>query len=82
MIFVGLVDTNEKDSDIIDFGIIIQCQHVIVSHGTFGLWAALLSANGTNVMPRTTSTYNGQSIILSESAALTSSKYEEWFTYL
>ena len=54
MVFVGMIETNHTHSDIIDFGILTMCDHLILSHGTFGIWSALLSKNSinnTHVMP-------------------------------
>ena len=56
--FVGKIDEGlaglltKEESVGIDFGILTQCAHLIISQGTFGLWAALLSKveNHTHIM--------------------------------
>ena len=48
MVFVGMIETNHTHSDIIDFGILTMCDHLILSHGTFGIWSMLLSKNSIN----------------------------------
>ena len=46
-----MVDSKEENSDVIDFGILTLCDHLVLSHGSFGLWAALLSKSETDIMP-------------------------------
>ena len=56
--FVGKIDEGleglltKEQSVGIDFGILTQCDHLIISQGTFGFWAALLSKveNNTHIM--------------------------------
>ena len=48
MAFIGMFDSDENNSDIIDFGILTKCDHLILSHGTFGLWTAILTNKNEN----------------------------------
>ena len=58
LLFVGKIDDGleglltKEESVGIDFGTLTQCDHLIISQGTFGLWAALLSKaeNNTHIM--------------------------------
>ena len=53
--FVGTIDEGisglltKEETVGIDFGILTLCDHLIISHGTFGLWAALLSKHAKKV---------------------------------
>ena len=55
--FVGTIDQAlegkipKHASSVIDLAILAACDHVIVSHGTFGMWAAFLaSSDNTHIM--------------------------------
>ena len=53
--FVGTIDEGisglltKEETVGIDFGILTLCDHLIISHGTYGLWAALLSKHAEKV---------------------------------
>lgn len=36
-------DENDVESAAVDFGVLVECDHVIVTYGTFGIWAAHLA---------------------------------------
>ena len=46
--FVGTIDIglqgllSRENTTGIDFAILASCDHIILSHGTFGMWAAFL----------------------------------------
>ena len=80
--FIGNVDSDEENSDLIDFGILTKCDHLILSHGTFGLWSALLSSkNNNHIIPMDTKNENGAYSIYDESRALLSSSTKN-FIYM
>ena len=49
--FIGTIGQMKESSEV-DFSILLSCDHIILSHGTFGLWAALLSSEDKiHIMP-------------------------------
>merc|ERR1712241_622265 len=57
VVFIGTIDQalngkiHKHQSTGIDLVILSSCDHVIISHGTYGIWAAFLASNGnTHIM--------------------------------
>ena len=50
----------------VDFAILTLCDHVVVSHGTFGMWAAFLSSNENTHIMATPLDNNNQTIFIEE----------------
>ena len=75
--FVGNISTQNEDKDLIDFGILTLCDHMILSHGTFGMWAALLASNeNVHLLP-----HINQSNTLEEERIYNSSDFKN-FVYI
>ena len=80
--FIGEIESNETDAHLVDFGILTKCDHLILSHGTFGLWAAILSSkDNLHVMPFKTFNNKGEDQILEETSAIMSSGFDN-FLYM
>ena len=81
--FIGQKRSDRNDSFLVDFGILIKCDHLILSHGTFGMWAALLSTNKNkyHIMPLGMKNGRGQNVKLPEMESLESSIYQN-FIYM
>ena len=80
--FIGGIESHDADAHLVDFGILTKCDHVILSHGTFGLWAAILSSKENHhIMPFKTIHKNGEDFILEETSAIMSSGFDN-FLYM
>ena len=57
----------------------MKCDHVILSHGTFGLWGALLSSKkNQHVMPVSVRNKEGKQTFLDEATAIMTSGYRNF----
>ena len=67
------------ESDLVDFAILMKCNHVILSHGTFGLWAAILSSKvNEHIIPMSVKNDMGQNEVLEEANSVISSGFENF----
>ena len=63
----GLDGTLTKEETTgVDFAILTLCDHVVVSHGTFGMWAAFLASNENTHIMATPLDSNNQTIFIEE----------------
>ena len=70
-VFVLDLKTNniKKLFSAIDLALLSMCDHIIISHGTFGLWAAFLaSSKNTHIMAQITSDKEDSSEVIEEIA--------------